>query len=546
MSMSTTAIIADPTEALIAQIIRFDSGKFDLTKDNPVVRLANAKLRGDVKIWLEQRIWGHRIHNDQTPWLLLLETLNIMAAYASNKNIGKIFPDPGETQEGKAYDMQPRTELRYLLFRDRGLDEIAGTQTIADASQWAAWFARTPDGAEKYGYLRDRFVNFTALRNAVALLRGAEVESERHRRPTSRHLAPRGIDMLAADYGEKGGVEKGSMNKDRRFFARGGELLYLMLNRSSSRETLEPLIKKRLIGDNSRWNQLAKVLQSNQSDSAVNIDSFGYLPLASHPSYDRLAEDWAALLSLDALPDDSIPEPLMRLSGLGALQYIVERAADVVGETRPPFPVDMLSEETLNVQKFSKDCYIRHRELSRKAIKKLAQSLTDSEQWREAKRQQNAEKALKELIVKTFKYEPNAKDAEGMAEEIVNTAIENHDQHLGRVVGFYAEEIGLTVARRGNGRWYAFSDGMLEALVLANVKAPMEFEAFLERLWKRYAFVIGTEAREREFPVSNYEHFRSNQRLLEDRLRILGLLKRLSDDCAFVINPFFQDSEDSE
>jgi hypothetical protein len=111
------------------------------------------------------------------------------------------------------------------------------------------------------------------------------------------------------------------------------------------------------------------------------------------------------------------------------------------------------------------------------------------------------------------------------------------------VVGFYADQIGMAVARRGNGRWYAASDGMLEALVLANVTAPMEFEAFLDKLWARYGFVIGTDAARREFAEGNYEHFRSNQRMFEDRLRILGLSKRLSDDCAFVINPFHRQPE---
>src|SRR5690606_37933829 len=113
------------------------------------------------------------------------------------------------------------------------------------------------------GYLKDRFTRFASFRNAVALLRSAEVESGRKRRPTSRHLAPRGPDMLAADFGE---TKSESANKDRRFFARGGELLFLMLNRSSRRNDLEELIPRRLLTEGSRWNQLAKVLQPKEQD----------------------------------------------------------------------------------------------------------------------------------------------------------------------------------------------------------------------------------------------------------------------------------------
>jgi hypothetical protein len=465
----------------------------------------------------------------------LLEAVNVMSAFAEDRNCERIFPGLSNTHEERSYGMHKRSDLRRLLFRDRDLDEIASSQSIADGSQWAAWFARLPGGSDRFEYLRGRFVSFAALRNAVALLRGAEIESERHRRPTSRHLTPRGVDMLTADYGEN---KNDGVNKDRRFFARGGELLYLMLNRSEAREKLEDVVRRRLIGRNSRWNKLAKALQSGVREQLVAMDSFGYLPLAHHPAYDRIAGDWLSLLSLAALPDDSLPEPLMRISGLGVLQYIVDRAADVIGERRPPFPVDMLATETANVQKHSKDAFARHRELTRKAIRRLVQALVDSHEWKTAERQTNPEKALRKLCEDVFDYQPSARTAQGMAQEMVTAASDNHDQHLGRVVGFYADQIGFAVARRGNGRWYATSDGFLEALVLANVGAPMEFEGFLEKLWHRYGFVIGTDAARKEYPEANYEHFKANQRLFEDRLRILGLSKRLSDDCAFVINPF--------
>jgi hypothetical protein len=313
-----------------------------------------------------------------------------------------------------------------------------------------------------------------------------------------------------------------------------------MLNRSRRRSELEAAVRKRLIGENSRWNKLAIALQSGSGEPKVRMDTFGYLPIAEHPAYNRVAEDWLSLLSFEGLPDDSIPEALMRLSGLGVLQYIVDRAADVIGEKRPPFPIDMLTAETANVQKHAKDAFAQHRELSRKAIRRLVHALVDSDEWKAALKQTNPEKALQKLCIDVFRYRPVKRTPDDIAEELTSVAIDNHDMHLGRVVGFYAEQIGFAVARRGNGRWYGASDGFLEALVLANVAAPRELEGFLEKLWRRYGFVIGTEAARQEYPEANYEHFRANQRIFEDRLRILGLSKRLSDDCAFVINPFYR------
>jgi hypothetical protein len=67
---------------------------------------------------------------------------------------------------------------------------------------------------------------------------------------------------------------------------------------------------------------------------------------------------------------------------------------------------------------------------------------------------------------------------------------------------------------------------------------PMELEAFLQLMWERYRVVVGAEVGRQAFTNVNYAHLKANQRLLEERLRVLGLLKRLSDDCAFVSNPF--------
>ena len=494
--------------------------------------------RLEADVWLEQQIWGHRFLNDQTPWLLLLEALGIMAHLSKDDRILKGFDVPG-VHEKVAYNLTPRSKLRTLLFKDRAIDEIADGQAVSDASMWNDWFDRHgPDGEKEFGYLRDRFTRFTSFRNAVALLRSAEVESERSRRPTSRHLAPRGIDMLIADYGEK---RAGSRDKDRRFFARGGELLYLMLNRSSCRDELEPLIRTRLLGSGSRWNALARVLQPPAAEDPLSFEYIGYLPLPSHPVYDVVAEDWKSLLSLPNLPDDNLPEPLMRLSGLAVIQYITRRSTEVLGTDLPIFPLDMISGDTIGVQKISKDCYRRHRDQTRAAITKVVDDFTASAEWAAALRQADPRKAIAEITERRFAFDPRDEaDVAAIPARIKREALEDHEQHLGRVVSFYADRIGMAVAKRGSGRWYGASDGLIEALVLANVREPMEFETFLDLLWSRYRFIIGTELGRREFETVNYAHLKANQRLLEERLRILGLAKRLSDDCAFVINPCWE------
>jgi hypothetical protein len=257
-----------------------------------------------------------------------------------------------------------------------------------------------------------------------------------------------------------------------------------------------------------------------------------------------LGEDWLALLSLQSLPDDNLSEPLMRLSGLAVVRYIVERSAEVLGQPLPPMPIDMMAPNTAGLRKLSQDSYALHRDMSRKAIERVVDDFVISPDWLAACGQPNPTKAIAELVKSRFAFE--AEDAtsgtlEAMPDTLREVARSVHDMHLGSVLGFYAEQIGIAASRQGASRWYAMSDGLLEAMVMSNVKEPMEFEVFLTRLDERYGFVIGSDVARRRYASVNDEHVKENQRHLENRLRMLGLLKRLSDDVAFVLNPFWKD-----
>jgi hypothetical protein len=181
--------------------------------------------------------------------------------------------------------------------------------------------------------------------------------------------------------------------------------------------------------------------------------------------------------------------------------------------------------------------------MTRKAIERVVDDFVASDDWKDACKQPNPTKAALELVDARFGFEPKDPASRTLAtlpNAIKEAALDNHNDHLGLVLGFYAENIGLA-ARRGSSRWYVLSDAMLEAVVLSNVAEPMEYETFLEKLHERYGFVIGTEVVARCYTNVNYQQVKANQRHLEERLRMLGLLKRLSDDCAFVVNPFWID-----
>ena len=87
---------------------------------------------------------------------------------------------------------------------------------------------------------------------------------------------------------------------------------------------------------------------------------------------------------------------------------------------------------------------------------------------------------------------------------------------------------------------YAPTDRLLKSLVLCCVNDRLEFNDFLALLHERYGMVVGDhQARSLiNSGQADQEDFSDNATRLEERLASLGLLKRLSDSCAYVENPF--------
>ena len=79
---------------------------------------------------------------------------------------------------------------------------------------------------------------------------------------------------------------------------------------------------------------------------------------------------------------------------------------------------------------------------------------------------------------------------------------------------------------------------------MANVDRTVELRDFVARLHERYGIVIGPDEARRAFdrlPVGA-QSFEANLMALEARMTRLALTRRLSDDCAFVMNPYRQES----
>lgn len=510
-----------------------------------------------LNVWGDAAIWGLEFHADQTPWFTLIECLQLLTYRSISSS--SLFPGPDGSSaqpehEEQGYRIMLNTNLRHLLFKDQEAARIGEREGANDSVRWQRWIegVRKSSPGMDFSYVEAAFSgDFLQFAESVELLKSAEVEPFKNQRWTSRHLQPVGRAMLFPDVKRSA---DGNFSLDRRFFRRTGEILYLMLNRSMRRDELTEHVARRVLGSDSPWNRIARRLQGPEADVTgdqpkwVDAQTIGYLPVARLPRYDTLADDWIAILRQESIPIEDALEFLMRLSGLHQVLYIAERAAHVAGRTGSlPFVLDMSGSARNNpMQVLAAERYKAHKALLPSALDKFISSYSKSQEWSALGNSTVDRNKAADLLAKRFSWKPkkssnpgaHAKPGDQLLSMVNAAKTRRHD--IGSTFTSHARKIGLLSARQGAGTWYSPSDGLLEALVLANVQGAMDLEQFLDVLKRRYGFVIGPEQARTasgELPVP-LESLRENERRLEERLRVLGFINRKSDDCAFVVNPF--------
>ncbi|PCH74172.1 MAG: hypothetical protein COC12_04120 [Rhodobacteraceae bacterium] len=497
---------------------------------------------------VQESIHGHRFIQEQEPFMLVLETLAICAA----KPLGTI-PPGDTTHEAFHYELPHRRKMRFLLFQDRHLEKVASDETIHDQAKWEEWKSRvndqydpTRDGQDHFSYLDHVFDRrIDALVQAVRLLRSMEVDVLHNRRWTSRFLAVTGPDMICTDMRE--GPNR-SWSGDRRFFGRGGELIYLMLNRSSKAADVGKLIQKRLLNPDDPKNAIAKAL-CDQVDQKASSTHIGYLPYRHNAAYDRLADDWLAILNLDRLPNGHLFEPLFRITGLNLVVYLAERACTETGAKKvEPIVLDCTNGADKQLRQTSKEHLNRHRQAAHRAVQDYVENrAAKDEGWRTAI-EQNDRVGAARAIQRLFGFRSNDTQLLSPDEQLktlIQQAKTRDKNNIYKYLLPLVKNIGLATSRQRVGTWFGVDDAMIFALVMANVTRTVELREFVALLYDRYGLIIGpVEARKAfERPPVGVQSFEANLAAFESRMTRLSLTQRLSDDCAFVTNPYRNDHE---
>ncbi len=491
----------------------------------------------DVNVWIDEAIWGHRFYNDQTPWLVFLEFLCVFRArHIAGCALDESLPEGGH--EKISYSVPRSLPLRELVFNNPHLQQIEAAKR-SDNEKWIEWSKYV--GGYDFSFLKHRFDDkFSRLTHVVEYFQNTAVEPHRKRRWTSRFNFPHGPDCLYADLPKD---PHGS--PDRRFFARGGELLYLMLCRSGCGPDIAKLIDERLLRAQDPWNRVAKVLLLHADDGDTIYNTVGYLPCAERPEYKELAKTWKQLLRLQ-LPGAVLFDPLVRLSSLHMLIYMLRRAADVIGgeKVEPRFVLEIAAPSKTILREVSSESLQANRMSTLRAVRAYVESARADQRWHHALNARVPADAVRDFLIDRFAWKgaPEVGDHNYIFSELRSYAEKRHKQHVFKVHNEWTKQIGLTFSQRRAGTWYAPSDSLLKALVMCIVEGRRkEYHRFLEKLYERFSIVIDAPEAKKAFggtlPIDQHA-FTLNAQRLEQRLRTLGLLRRLSDDCAYVLNPF--------
>ncbi|MDQ8203344.1 hypothetical protein [Pelagicoccus sp. SDUM812003] len=414
---------------------------------------------------------------------------------------------------------------------------------MSDSQKWKVWQKEAAKfkeiGSPNMEYLKEHYESFDDFAEIVDLLRQTSLELASNKRWTSKFVFPYGEDSLYEDLDQK------AKTNDRRFFGRTGELLYLMLSRSQKKAELLQLLSNHLLLKKNPWNRIARTLQPEEVEESVEPRRGCYLPYRRNDSFDHLAEDWISILKL-GMPDyDALPY-LVTLSGLHLFLYKLKISKLVIGSADPlRITCEIVAPKKSLVREISNLDYQQNNLISTAAVTAYIEQLEESEEWQLACKSHDPFLECKNLLIDRLKWGEKyegAADPSSLIRQLKSGASKRHKQHVANIHRVFGREIGL-ISKRGTNRLrYAPNDDLLKTLVFSNVESRTELSEFLNRIWERYSFLISDKEADKVLSDEEFDKkaFQANARRLEQRLTGLGLVKRLSDGCAYVINPFTQ------
>lgn len=265
---------------------------------------------------------------------------------------------------------------------------------------------------------------------------------------------------------------------------------------------------------------------------------------------ERLPQDILHVFSLNLPRFDGYPH-IVLLSTLHLLLYQLIVAQELAGERSPYLVCEIVAPRKTQVRELSISSFQANSQLSLKAVQSFVDRIGRRDDWSAAKDASDAFPQCTAILNREVAWPRDDGDYDGepdpdvMLKSLKRRATAKHGQHAGNVHRVYGRAVGLISKRGTNKMRYAPNDALLKALILANVRERMEFKEFLNLLFERYGIVIGEREAKRVMNEGDFDPkaFQSNAIRLEQRMSSLGMVRRLSDACAYVLNPYAEISQ---
>lgn len=517
-------------------------------------------------------VWGHRLRVGQH-WLeYMLEFLNVMAGFDYALAEGVTHGTDSQPTKTK-YKKFSRLSLRRFVFYDEKearrhpLDDIARDEILKSLKSEAILQNST----------EDPLVLVSSLLRSFACL-------EEKRAWFAKSLFPAHHNLLFFEAYRSDDPEKKIDLSRRNFFARGGEVYYLILSAGTQKNekmqnNISSRLKSLLFDSNPTLGAIAEIIDNTQlveeEETSNTEQDLGWIPDPNCTFYEIIASDVDSFLNTNLESLEKL-DLLAYLINFHLTLYLYHRAhpnaksiihqEDNCADTcRLAILVDIMEgrdggiirqasatlyreQETRITQKaqnYVREClklWVQEIHDANQHVRSLEKLATDHFDFSKKKAENFSTKVhpfLQNLEEKTLTSEEYLVEFEQLLIEEMRSDFSKNFLGVHRKL---SKNIGFASPKKGASARFTLSDNLLKVLTLTNFKSGMTYTDFLELLYERYGLVIGAQQAKTSKLYSrlgiNLEYFDLNQEALLERMKRAGLAQEYSDATAILTQGF--------
>lgn len=499
---------------------------------------------------VSERIWGHRFQSGQRGVEYTLEFLNVIAG--AGYHLDKDF-----------YQRKKMINFRQFVFE--GQKDGSATKNEQKFVEFSE--------AQKEKLKKELNMTNTDLEDVQTFFRNLKVEhfsaegKKSNRSWFAETLFPLNDSLLFFEVRSK----NGSLEYERNFFARGGELYYLMITygtrdnkelRQSIEQNLQRLMnnnkniqsivqnvcdcleEKATFDENDEYKQGAGILQKSEEFLRLHPEiakrEEPTLPSKEKKLYITMAKDLNALLSSN-IDIHEIMDLLTSLICFHIYVYMLDQAALKVPGSDNTLFIDCLDGQNSHIkllaqnsfkdsERLVKECFDRYTDEFIEQVLPADKAAENIAFWRglgdidthadvidcysrffEDLKYKNLQKANKQKLLDALLAKTSDQAYRLLKQTMRNIALAEQAKTQLSILRTLSRDGGFMISSRGVPSRYVFNDSLVSALVFAVLRGreQMPFQQFKHVLYKRYNVVIG----EYEAQVSGiYEREKINLR----------------------------------